>query len=73
MLRTLVALSQRWHTTAELAEVVEAPVWTVRRDLKMFELAGIPLECNQEVGHGVGGRYRLSADWTKKFFKHVSP
>lgn len=75
MLRTLLVLAQRWHTTSEIAELVEVPEWTVRRDIKMFELAGIPIETMNPdtVGRGVGGRYRLSTDWVRKFLKHVEP
>lgn len=76
MLKTLLVLGQqRWHTTSEIAEHVEVPEWTVRRDIKMFELAGIPIETMNPdtVGRGVGGRYRLSQDWVRKFLKHVEP
>lgn len=73
MLRTLIVLSYGWKTVLELSELVEQPPWMIRRDIDLFQRAGVPIESMHEVRRGVGGRYRLGADWVKRFFKNVDP
>lgn len=74
MVSLMVCLSgTRWWTLTELAEASGSNVWSVRRDLKAFEDAGVPIEYGPEaVRTSTGNRYRLATDWAAKFMKSAT-
>ena len=72
VIQMAVHLSERWYTVREYSKRFDITHKTVYRDLKVLELAGVPIMEEPQIDR-VGGRgrinmqYRVDAHWMRKF------